>query len=81
MTVMYVERKVTPRFIYFWPNRNILLSETKNNSVSRAKQQAALRHIYSASNTIEQIYDDRSSEHNKATLLTEIICRNRNSPL
>jgi len=49
--------------------------------VTRANQQAAVRHQYSSSNTIEQIQYDRSSEHKKVTLLAEIICRNHNSSL
>jgi hypothetical protein len=71
--------KERPRLIYFWLNRNILLS--KKNSVSRTNQQAALLHIYCSRNTIEQIEYDRSSEYNKANLLAEIKCRNHNLSL
>jgi len=53
----------------------------KNSSVSRANQQAAVRHHFSCRNTTEQIQYDRSSEHNKATLLVEIPCRNHKSSL
>ena len=59
----------------------ILLSDIKSSSVSRDNQQEALRHTYSANNTTKQIYYNKSSEHNKAHLLAQIICRSHNSSL